>query len=72
MKNFKIDSTKIEWVFGQSFDDYQEQFVSLKNRNLSKIILDKFDNGWEDDKRRIDLSDKSNVSLENEPDEIND
>jgi len=44
----------------------------LKNRNLSKIILDKFDNGWEDDKRRIDLSDKSNVSLENEPDEIND
>lgn len=44
----------------------------MKNRNLSKIILDKFDNGWEDEKRRIDHSGKSNVSLENEPDEIND
>ena len=34
---------RFEWVFGQSFDEHQDQFVTLNNRNLTKIILEKFD-----------------------------
>ena len=38
-----IQSIKVEWIFGQSFDDHQDQFVTLSNRNFTKIILDKLD-----------------------------
>ena len=41
--SFKINSWRLEWVFGQSFDEHQDQFVTLNNRNLTKIILEKFD-----------------------------
>lgn len=35
-----IDSVSFEWVFGLGFDDHEENFVTLSNRNFSKIILD--------------------------------
>ena len=41
---FLIESFKIEWIFGQTFDEHQDQFVTLNNRNVTKLILEKFDN----------------------------
>ena len=42
--SFLIDSFKIEWIFGQTFDEHQDQFVTLNNRNFTRLILEKFDN----------------------------
>ena len=38
-----IDSVSFEWVFGLGFDDHEENFVTLSNRNFSKRILEQFD-----------------------------
>jgi len=38
-----IDSIAFEWVFDLGFDDHEENFVTLNNRNFSKLILDQFD-----------------------------
>ena len=38
-----IDSVSFEWVFGLGFDDHEENFITLSNRNFSKLILDQFD-----------------------------
>lgn len=72
LQNIQIESFKLEWIFGQSFDDYQEKFVTLKNRNVSNLILERFDNEYQN-RQEEDVagkeSDRSNGSLENEPDE---
>ena len=39
----EIDSVSLEWVFGLGFDDHEENYVTLSNRNFSKLILDQFD-----------------------------
>lgn len=36
----KVDTVELEWVFGLGFDDHEENFVTLNNRNFSKLILD--------------------------------
>ena len=38
--NISIDSVSFEWVFGLGFDDHEENFVTLNNRNFAKTILD--------------------------------
>ena len=38
-----IDCVSFEWVFGLGFDDHEENFITLSNRNFSKLILDQFD-----------------------------
>ena len=38
-----IDCISFEWVFGLGFDDHEEDFITLSNRNFSKLILDQFD-----------------------------
>lgn len=43
IQNIMIESFKVEWIFGQSFDDYQDKFVTLNDRNETKLILEKFD-----------------------------
>ena len=35
-----IDCVSFEWVFGLGFDDHEENFITLSNRNFSKLILD--------------------------------
>ena len=35
-----INQVSFEWVFGLGFDDHEENFVTLSNRNFSKLILD--------------------------------
>jgi hypothetical protein len=47
LQNIQVDSFKLEWIFGQSFDDYQEKFVTLKNRNVSHLILERLDNEYQ-------------------------
>ena len=40
----QVSSFKTEWIFGQTFDEHQDKFVTLNNRNFTKMILEKFDN----------------------------
>ena len=40
----QVASFKTEWIFGQTFDEHQDKFVTLNNRNFTKMILEKFDN----------------------------
>lgn len=35
-----VNSISFEWVFGLGFDDHEENYVTLSNRNFSKLILD--------------------------------
>jgi hypothetical protein len=36
----KVDAITVEWIFGMGFDDHEESYVTLNNRNFSKLILD--------------------------------
>jgi len=72
LQNIQVETFKLEWIFGQSFDDYQEKFVTLKNRNVSNLILERFDNEYQNrQQERVagNESERNNGSLENEPDE---
>lgn len=39
----KIEKIEIQWVTGMSFEDHEENFVTLHNRNFTKLILEQFD-----------------------------
>jgi len=46
VKSFSVLSFKkvlVEWVFGMSFDDHEESFVTLHNRKQTKLILEMLD-----------------------------
>lgn len=46
VKSFSVLSCKkvlVEWVFGMSFDDHEESFVTLHNRKQTKLILEMLD-----------------------------
>jgi hypothetical protein len=34
-----ISEVLIEWVFNMSFDSYEENYVTLNNRNFTRLIL---------------------------------
>ena len=36
----KLQKCVVDWVFGMSFDDHDENFITLHNRNFTKLILD--------------------------------
>ena len=38
--SLKVQAITVEWIFGMGFDDHEESFVTLNNRNFSKLILD--------------------------------
>ena len=38
-----LQEIKIEWVFGMSFNDHEEDFCTLYNRNISRLILEQLD-----------------------------
>lgn len=38
-----IEMIRVEWVFGQGFDDHEDNFVTLFNKNFSQQILSQFD-----------------------------
>ena len=38
--SLKVRAITVEWIFGMGFDDHEESFVTLNNRNFSKLILD--------------------------------
>jgi hypothetical protein len=38
-----VKQVLVEWIFGMSFDDHEESFVTLHNRNFTKMILEKLD-----------------------------
>jgi hypothetical protein len=38
-----VNKVLVEWIFGMSFDDHEESFVTLHNRNFTKMILEKLD-----------------------------
>lgn len=38
--SLKVDAITVEWIFGMGFDDHEESYVTLNNRNFSKLILD--------------------------------
>jgi hypothetical protein len=40
---FTVNKVLVEWIFGMSFDDHEESFVTLHNRNFTKMILEKLD-----------------------------
>ncbi len=42
-QHIRIAKVEIQWVNGMSFDDHEENFVTLHNRNSTKIILEQFD-----------------------------
>ena len=44
MANFEVN-----WVFGLNFDDHEDNYVTLHNRDFSKQILNKFDKMDEQD-----------------------
>lgn len=72
LQNIFVERFRLEWIFGQSFDDYQEKFVTLKNRNVSHLILERFDNEYQirqEEDVAGNESERNNGSLENEPDE---
>ena len=37
--SLKVRAITVEWIFGMGFDDHEESFVTLNNRNFSKLIL---------------------------------
>lgn len=45
-----LTDIEIQWVIGMSFDNHEENFVTLNNRDFSKIILSQLE-------RKNDLSD---------------
>ena len=38
--SLKVDAITVEWIFVMGFDDHEESYVTLNNRNFSKLILD--------------------------------
>lgn len=53
----KINKVMIEWVFGMGFDDHEDNYVTLFNKNFSQKILSKFDQTEdENDAEYIDTS----------------
>ena len=38
--SLKVDAITVEWIFAMGFDDHEESYVTLNNRNFSKLILD--------------------------------
>ena len=58
----QVTSFKTEWIFGQTFDEHQDKFVTLNNRNFTKMILEKFDNEAKYEQRQSeDDSEKDDV-----------
>lgn len=36
----KLQTVEVQWVLGMSLESHEENFVTLNNRNFTKLILD--------------------------------